>query len=403
MRKTLLASAGLLIVLALLVGFSACSRGTPSGMIEDKVIKIGGCVPLTGAVAYWGISTDQAWKDGAEVINARGGVKVGNKNYMLKVIAYDSKGVTADAQTVTKRLIEQDKVKFIYNQAAASTIGMLEISEPAKVISSVACWGYLEHYGKNFPFHFRSEMSDYEQGFAYMPFVQKKYPGIKTAAFLGPDDKDGYDCYYSYQRLMKYYGVQDLGVEYFQWETSDFYPLVTKTLQKKPDMIITSPTPPGITASIVKAARELGFKGPVVSPGASETKTILEVCGEQADGVVLPVTLEEPQTQVQKDLGERFKKRFGEFNLYAGNLSWWVYALAEAIQKAGTFEDTTKIAAALADVVLKDTYVGTARYGGQGAYGIKRQGVYDCYTMLIEKQKGFLADVRFPELPPGYD
>jgi branched-chain amino acid transport system substrate-binding protein len=403
MRKAMLAFAGLLFALVLLVGFGACSRGTPSGQIKDKVIKIGGCVPLTGAVAYWGISTDQAWKDGAEVINARGGVKVGNQSYQLQVIAYDSKGSTPDAQTVTKRLIEQDKVKFIYNQAAASTIGMLEISEPAKVISSVACWGYLEHYGKDFPYHFRSEMSDYEQGFAYMPFVKTKYPGIKTAAFLGPDDKDGYDCYYSYQRLMKYYDVQDLGVEYFQWETSDFYPLVTKTLQRKPDMIITSPTPPGITASIVKAARELGFKGPVVSPGASETKTILEVCGEQADGVVLPVTLEEPQTQVQKDLGERFKKRFGEFNLYAGNLSWWVYALAEAIEKAGTFEDTTKIAAALADVELKDTYVGTARYGGQGAYGIKRQGVYDCYTMLIEKQKGYLADVRFPELPPGYD
>jgi len=402
MRRATLALVGLLLVLVLLVGFGACSRGTPSGMIEDKVIKIGGCVPLTGAVAYWGISTDQAWKDGAEVINARGGVKVGNKNYMLKVIAYDSKGVTADAQTVTKRLIEQDKVKFIYNQAAASTIGMLEISEPAKVISSVACWGYLEHYGKDFPYHFRSEMSDYEQGFAYMPFVKTKYPGIKTAAFLGPDDKDGYDCYYSYQRLMKYYDVQDLGVEYFQWETADFYPLVTKTLQKKPDMIITSPTPPGITASIVKAARELGFKGPVVSPGASETKTILEVCGEQADGVVLPVTLETPQTQSQKDLAERFKKRFGEFNLYAGNLSWWVYALAEAFTVAGTFEDTTKVADALEDVVLKDTYVGTARYAGEGAYGIKRQGVYDCYTMLIEDQKGFLADVRFPELPPGY-
>ena len=45
---------------------------------------------------------------------------------------------------------------------------------------------------------------------------------------------------------------------------------------------------------------------------------------------------------------------------------------------------------------------GTAKYAGEGAYGIKRQGVYDCYTMLIEDQKGFLADVRFPELPPGY-
>ena len=401
MRKTRLLLIGLLI-LAVLIGFSACSRGKPSGMIQDKLIKIGGAVPLTGGAAYWGICTDQAWKDGAEVINARGGVKIGKDNYKLQIITYDTKSSTPDAQTATKRLIKQDKVKYMYNQAAASTIGMLDISEPAKVLSSVACWGYLEHFGPKYFYHFRSEMSDYEQGFAYVPFMKSKYPGVKSAAFIGPDDKDGYDCYYSYQRLMKYYGIEDKGVEYFQWDNVDFYPLVTKILQKKPDWIITSPTPPQQTASIVKAARELGFKGPVASPGASETKTILEVCGEQADGVVLPVTIEQMKTQVQKDLAERFKKRFGEFNLYAGNLSWWVYALAEAFEKAGTAEDTTKVANALQDVVLKDTFFGTAKYAGEGAYGIKRQGVYDCYTTLIEKQKPFLADIRFPELPPGY-
>lgn len=400
MRKPRLLLIGLLI-LAVLIGFSACSRGKPSGA-EEKFIKIGGCVPLTGAVAYWGISTNQAWIDGAEVINAAGGVKIGKDNYKLKIISYDSKGVTADARAVAIRLIEQDKVKYIFNQAAASTIGMLEVSEPAKVLSSVACWGYLEHFGKAFPYHFRSEMSDYEQGFAYVPYMKEKFPGVKSAAFLGPDDKDGYDCYFSYQRLMKYYGIEDKGVEYFQWETTDFYPIVTKALQKKPDWIITSPTPPGITASIIKAARELGFKGPIASPGASETKTILEVCGDKADGVVLPVTLETPVTQYQKDMAERFAKRFGTFNLYAGNLSWWVYALAKAFETAQTVDDTTKVAAALQDVVLKDTYVGTAKYGGEGAYGIKRQGVYDCYTMMIEKGKAYLGDKRFPELPPGY-
>ena len=401
MRQRRLLLIGLLI-LAVLIGFSACSRGKPSGMIQDKVIKIGGAVPLTGGAAYWGICTDQAWKDGAEVINARGGVKIGNQNYKLQIISYDTKSSTPDAQTVTKRLIEQDKVKYIFNQAAASTIGMLDISEPAKVLSSVACWGYLEKFGKDYFYHFRSEMSDYEQGFAYVPYLKTKYPNVKVAAFIGPDDKDGYDCYYSYQRLMKYYNIEDKGKEYFQWDNVDFYPLVTKILQLKPDVIITSPTPPQQTASIVKAARELGFKGPIVSPGASETKTILEVCGEQATDIILPVTIEEMKTQVQKDLAERFKKRFGEFNLYAGNLSWWVYALAAAFEKAGTAEDTTKVATALADVEIKDSFFGTAKYSGQGAYGIKRQGVYDCYTTVIQNRKAFLGDVRFPELPPGY-
>jgi branched-chain amino acid transport system substrate-binding protein len=369
---------------------------------DEKVIKIGGSVPLSGPVAYWGISTMQGWEDGADVINAKGGVKIGNENYKLKIITYDSKNEVKDSRAATTRLVEQDKVKYVYNQAAASTIGMLEVTEPNKVLSIVACWGYIELEGPKYFYHFRAEMSDYEQGFAYMPWMKSYYKGLKTAAFIGPDDKDGYDCYFSYQRLMKYYNIEDQGKEYFNWEDTDFYPIVTKVIAKKPDFIVTSPTPPGITASIVKAAREMGYKGPIVSPGASETQTILEVAKEYADGVVLPVTLESPVTDYQKALKERFIKKFGSFNALAGNYSWWVYALAKAFEDAGTFEDTTAVANALEKVVLTDTYVGKTTWRGLGQYGANRQGVYDCYTTLIEKGKPRLADVRYPELPPGY-
>jgi branched-chain amino acid transport system substrate-binding protein len=52
---------------------------------------------------------------------------------------------------------------------------MLQVTEPAGVLSIVACWGYLDLFGKDFPLHFRAEMSDYEQGFAYIPFMQEKF------------------------------------------------------------------------------------------------------------------------------------------------------------------------------------------------------------------------------------
>jgi len=393
MKKTLI----VLLAVVFVASFALGARAA-----DEKVIKIGGASPLSGPVAYWGISTTQAWEDGADVINARGGVKIGKDYYKLKIITYDTKGEVKDSRAATTRLVEQDKVKYVYSQAAASTIGMLEVTEPNKVLSMVACWGYIELEGPKYFYHYRAEMSDYEQGFAYMPWMKSYYKGLKTAAFIGPDDKDGYDCYFSYQRLMKYYNVEDMGKEYFNWEDTDFYPIVTKVLTKKPDFIVTSPTPPGITASIVKAAREMGYKGPIVSPGASETKTILEVAKEYADGVVLPVTLESGVTPYQKALKERFTKHFGSFNAYAGNLSWWVYSLAKAFEDAGTFEDTTAVANALEKVVLKDTYVGTAMWKGKGQYGANRQGVYDCYTTLIEKGKARVADVRFPELPPGY-
>ena len=130
MRKTNLGILAVVIVLIFSLG----------GIVqaEEKVIKIGGAVPLSGPVAYWGISTMQGWVDGAAVINEKGGIKIGGESYKLEIITYDTKGTVADARAATTRLVEQDKVKYVFSQAAASTIGMLQITEPNKVLSMVA-------------------------------------------------------------------------------------------------------------------------------------------------------------------------------------------------------------------------------------------------------------------------
>lgn len=371
---------------------------------QARTIRIGGAVPLSGPVAYWGHSTAQGFIDGAEVINAAGGVMVNGEPHMLEVINYDTKGEVADSRAATLRLVEQDECRYVYSQAAASTVGMLQVTEPAGVLSIVACWGYLQLFGRDYPLHFRAEMSDYEQGFAYIPFMLEKYgaDALKSCAFIGPNDQDGTDCHYSYARLMDYYGIAQKAAEYYNWEDTDFYPIVAKTISDRPDFIVTSPSPPGITASIIKAARELGYAGPIASPAASETVTILEVAGEHADGVVLPVTNVAPSTETQKAIERRFLDRFGTFNALAGNYSWWIYALKAAWEMAGEVDDTRVVAEALAQVELDDTYVGKVKWSGENSFGVARQGVYDCYTTTIDKGVAVLEDVRFPALPADY-
>ncbi|MBK6465824.1 MAG: ABC transporter substrate-binding protein [Paracoccaceae bacterium] len=371
---------------------------------QAKVIRIGGAVPLSGPVAYWGQSTAQGFDDGAAVINEAGGVMIGGEPHMLEIISYDTKGEVADSRAATLRLVEQDGCKYVFSQAAASNVGMLQVTEPAGVLSIVACWGYLDLFGRDYPLHFRAEMSDYEQGFAYIPFMQEKYgkDALKSAAFIGPNDQDGTDCHFSYERLMNYYGIGMKAVEYFNWEDTDFYPIVAKTIADRPDFIVTSPSPPGITASIIKAARELGYTGPISSPAASETSTILEVAGEHADGVVLPVTNVTPSTDTQKAIEKRFLDRFGTFNALAGNYSWWIYSLKAAWEMAGTAEDTKAVAEALAQVELEDTYVGKVKWGGEKSFGVARQGIYDCYTTTIDKGVAQVEDIRFPALPDDY-
>ncbi len=371
---------------------------------QAKTIKIGGAVPLSGPVAYWGHSTAQGFIDGAAVINEAGGVMINGEPHMIEVVSYDTKGEVADSRAATMRLVEQDKCKYVFSQAAASNVGMLQVTEPAGVLSIVACWGYLKLFGKEYPLHFRAEMSDYEQGFAYIPFMQEKYgkDALKTAAFIGPNDQDGTDCHFSYKRLMEYYGITQKAAEFYNWEDTDFYPIVAKTIADRPDFIVTSPSPPGITASIIKAAREMGYTGPVASPAASETKTILEVAGEQATDVVLPVTNVEPSTDTQKAIEKRFLERFGSFNALAGNYSWWIYSLKAAWEMAGTAEDTKAVAEAMAQVELNDTYVGKVKWAGKNSFGVDRQGVYDCFTTTIDKGVAKVEDVRFPALPADY-
>ena len=389
---------------AIVGGLAAPAILPKSAFAQTRTIRIGGAVPLSGPVAYWGHSTMQGFVDGAAVINEGGGVVINGEPHMLEVINYDTKGEVADSRAATLRLVEQDEVKYVYSQAAASTVGMLQVTEPAGVLSIVACWGYLELFGKDYPLHFRAEMSDYEQGYAYIPFMLEKYgkDALKSAAFIGPDDQDGIDCYFSYERLAKHYGIEKKSVEYFNWEDTDFYPIVAKSIRDKPDFIVTSPSPPGITASIIKAARELGYKGPISSPAASETKTILDVAGEHATDVILPVTNVEPSTDTQKGIESRFRERFGDFNALAGNYSWWIYSLKAALEMAGTADDTRAVAEALAQVELDDTYVGKVKWAGENSFGVNRQGVYDCYTTTIDDGVAKLADIRFPDLPADY-
>ena len=64
MKKTNLGVLAVVFVLIISLGSIA--------QAEEKVIKIGGAVPLSGPVAYWGISTMQGWVDGAAVINEKG-------------------------------------------------------------------------------------------------------------------------------------------------------------------------------------------------------------------------------------------------------------------------------------------------------------------------------------------
>ncbi|HEB32375.1 MAG TPA: twin-arginine translocation signal domain-containing protein [Spirochaetes bacterium] len=382
--------------------FAGAEKATPGAEEKGNIIKVGLNVPLSGPVAYWGVCIDQAYRMAADHINTDGGVKIGDETYMIEIIVYDTKNTVPDARAGATRMIHVDKVKYVVTQAAATMIGTEDVTNPNKVVLQAACWGYRERISSDYFYSFRSEMSDLESGYASYPWMIENYPKIKTSAFIGPDDEDGYSCYEAHQWLCRDHGLKDVGKVYFAWETLDFYPIVTKALAMKPDMLDMSPVPPGITADMVKAAREMGFTGPIHSPAALETRTILEVAGEYATDVVLPVTMEEPQTDLQAYVMDEAKARYGVFNALAGNYYHWLFSLKQAWETAGTVEDTHAVAEALGNSRLENSFLGTVIYAGEEIYGVKRQSIYHCPITLLKDGAAKLVDFRFPKLPSGY-
>ncbi len=413
MRWKWLISVGLVVSLLMAFALPMCAPAPP---VEEekpmKTVKIGGTVPLSGECAYWGICLMEGWETAAEEINAAGGIKVGDETYKMEVITYDSKNVVADSRAATTRLVFEDKVKYMFATPAATTIGMLGISEPNEVLSMAACWGYIELIGPEYFYGFRLEMTDYESGFQYIPAMFRYYgrDKLESCFFIGPDDKDGYDCHYSYTLLMDHYGIEDLGYLYFEWTVTDFYPIVTRALAANPDFIICSPLPAGTTASIVKAAREMGYEGPIVSTAAGEVTTILEICGEFADDVIVSgypyyTNIEGIElTDFQKRMREKLERKYGHFYELSGGYTWWAYALKKAFEASGTVTDTRAVANALEKVEMgeEDCYMGEVIFAGKARYGLPRQVVYDNYTYIIEDGVARLLEKGFPELPPEY-
>jgi branched-chain amino acid transport system substrate-binding protein len=102
MRKTFVVA--LVAVLAL----AGCA-----GTQKANSIKIGWYGPLTGDTALWGQAGFNSMKMMFDDINAKGGLEVGDKKYILEAVGYDDKGDSTEAVNVAKRLISQDKVVAI--------------------------------------------------------------------------------------------------------------------------------------------------------------------------------------------------------------------------------------------------------------------------------------------------
>src|SRR6202023_2306856 len=119
----------LVVVQTIAAGLAAATLLAPGACAEDKIIKIGALLPISGPGSYFGVQDKQGIELAIEQLN-----KAGVNGYRFEVHYEDSACGPLPATQAAKRLIEQYKPDVVLGEECSdATLAIMPIMEQAKV------------------------------------------------------------------------------------------------------------------------------------------------------------------------------------------------------------------------------------------------------------------------------
>ncbi len=279
----------------------------------------------------------------ADMLNASGGVAGGSQ---VKLIVYDDNFSPADGVAAARRLASEDKAPIIIgiiNSAVA--MGVVQIAKQNQQL-------FLGAVTK------APGVTDYDRGFRLNPTaatdgdVFNKYllERVDPQRLVIISENGDYGRL-SLASMKTAFGTKLAGSELFEiLKQTDFSTLATRVKAMNPDLVCIAATNPEQSGSLLRAMQEAGVPGKRCMLPGSVTPALVSVAGPAAEGIF---TLDIWSPSMKNELNTRFVSAFESKHHetpnkvdYLGFESMWI--LGQAMRKAGTNSDTTKLAATIA-------------------------------------------------------
>ncbi len=345
------------LVSALLVGalvMTGCGTKAPStpapgstgSSSSGDVIKIGVFEPMTGANAAGGALEVE-------------GIKLANKLYpevlgkKVELVLVDNKSDKVEAASAASRLVEKEKVSAIIGSWGSSlSMAAGDIVKTAQV-PTVAASATNPLVTKNNDFYFRVCFIDPFQGKVMANYAFNKLNAKKVAIVqeVSSDYSIGLAKFFtdSFKQLT---GDENaiVGVSNYNTGDQDFSAQLTNLKAKNPDVIFA---PGNFTESslLIKQARQLGIKAPIIGGDTWETPEFIDIGKDAVEGAVFSTffTSEKPITpESEKFLAEYRKEYSGKEPAAVTALGYDAYiVILDAIKRANS-ADSVKIKEQLA-------------------------------------------------------
>jgi branched-chain amino acid transport system substrate-binding protein len=298
---------------------------------EEKEIKIGVLIPLTGGSAKYGEDIKRGYDLAVEEINNKGGIK-GRK---IRLIYEDDEGKPEKAVAAAQKLIQRDKVIAILGPLWSSpTLAVAPIAEKNKVIllTSGASSPKITYAGD---YIFRNEISD-EYGARESAKLYFN-AGFKRIAVIYVNNDYGVGVKDVTTKIYKELGGEITAVETFEQDEKDFHTQLLKIKKSHPEAILIVSYKEAIL--ILKQMKELGIRAQILGTPLFEDPEIIEKVGDIAEGAIYSYYgTFDPESQDLKvrEFIQKFKGKYGVEPEYYAPIGYdAVKILALAIEKGG--------------------------------------------------------------------
>lgn len=368
-----------LSILATTAGALALSLAVLSpAQAQTKELKIGFVGVTSGPAAAWGTSNVRSMQTRADWLNELGGVKIGDATYKINVVTFDDQKDPKRAIAGMEKMA-QEGIRYVVGP---------NVDDGAAAVRPVAESRAIMY----FPYAFPKELykapasnavlgmiANYQSGPAIYKYLMEK-KGVKKVAFVAANESDPLSQRESGVAAAKALGLDVIAAnDTYQNDTRDFTPVLTPVVRGKPDLLVLSGVAPGNAPLLIRAARELGYKGLISTETAQDAKVLQEGAGDLANGFISVGGASTPEiaSDTMKEFVARYTKKFGEYNDESNTK---VYALDYIIEtlKANpkAIDDVEAFKKAMDSFSAPNPYLkdgGKLRYVGSTSFGQKRQ------------------------------
>lgn len=340
-----------------------------------ETLKIGVITSITGPMSPGFKPIYEAAKPAETLLNSKGGITVKGQKYDIEMITEDDQSSPPGAVAAANKLLQKGIKYIIPPMFIPSNMAISQMCEEAKVIRMKTMGMSLDEIKPGLRYSFFTSSSLYHWKPVY-DFFQKNYPNAKKIAHVLPEDPGAI-----FSRDLSRIEIKERGMELvfedsFKMGTEDYYPLLTKALEKKPDAIVILLSIVPWASGIINQSRELGFKGPIFCGSPMGDVNLINgiINKDYAYDIFAgcPDTLSDKMLPIVKEHRKLVEK--SSTNPYVLDSLWpldGAYIIKQCIEAAQSLETDNVVDAIEKKMTAVDTIWGPGEWGGEDLYKIR--------------------------------